>query len=60
MDGVWVEGKLRPVVVVSGGSEAKPGRGSHFLTEFFSKSIAEHGHTQLVINKFINTVILSS
>lgn len=52
-----MEGKLRAIVIGSGGSEAKPGRGSHFLTEFFSKSIAEHGYTQLVINKLINTVI---
>lgn len=35
MDGVWVEGKLRAMVVGSGGSEAKAGRGSHFLTDFF-------------------------
>lgn len=48
-----VEGKLRAMVVGSGGSEAKPGRGSHFLTEFVSKSIAEHGYTQLVINSYI-------
>lgn len=59
MDGVWAECKLRAMVVGSGGSEAKPGRGSHFWTEFFPKSIAEHGYTQLVSNKLMNTVIVA-
>lgn len=50
-----MEGKLCAMVVGSGGSEAEPGRGSHFLTKFFSKSIPEHGYTQLVINKLLGS-----